>query len=81
MVLRNPDGSVYGGLVKVSIGVGMLWFAIGFGLTYGLTTLVKTILKAYFSCDLGWITLSQVVFNRPMSSQLWTQILRPSRAI
>ena len=43
LALRNSDGSVYGGLVRMSVGVAVLWFAVGFGVAYGLTTLVRTV--------------------------------------
>ena len=43
MVLRNPDGSVVGGLIRTVIGVGILWFLLGFGVTYVITALVGLI--------------------------------------
>lgn len=33
-ILRNPDGSMYGGFVRVTLGVGILWFLIGAGLSW-----------------------------------------------
>ena len=33
-LVRNPDGSVYGGLVPIGIGTGILWFLIAAGITW-----------------------------------------------
>ena len=34
---RNPDGSVYGGVIPIAIGVGILWFLIAAGVTWLVT--------------------------------------------
>lgn len=39
-VLRNPDGSMYGGLVRVTLGIGILWFVIGAMLTWLITSIL-----------------------------------------
>ncbi len=36
-LMRNPDGSIFGGLVMVTIGVGVLWFLIAAGITWLVT--------------------------------------------
>ena len=33
-VRRNRDGSVFGGVILVALGVGVLWFVIGFVVTW-----------------------------------------------
>lgn len=38
-VLKNPDGSMYGGFVRIALGVGILWFVVGAGLTWLITLL------------------------------------------
>ena len=40
-VIRNPDGSVFGGLVKVIAGVVILWFTIGFAVSYAIVSGLK----------------------------------------
>ncbi len=39
-IIRNPDGSMYGGLLRVTLGVGILWFLIGAGLTWLITSIL-----------------------------------------
>ena len=43
VVVRNPDGSIFGGLIRVVVGVVILWFLLGFGVTYGITALAGAI--------------------------------------
>ena len=43
LIIRNPDGSVYGGLFRVIFGVVILWTVLGFAVTYAITSLVKWI--------------------------------------
>jgi len=42
-VIRNPDGSIYGGFAPVILGVVALWFGIGFGIAFGLTALARSV--------------------------------------
>ena len=41
--VRNLDGSIFGGLIRVAVGVAILWFLIGFGATYAITALAGVI--------------------------------------
>ncbi len=44
LVLRNLDGSVYGGHFKVIFGVVILWTVVGFIVTFVITSIVKWII-------------------------------------
>ena len=43
LVIRNPDGSVYGGFSRVIFGVVILWTVLGFVVTYAITSIAKWI--------------------------------------
>ena len=43
LIIRNLDGSVYGGFFKVIFGVVILWIVIGFAVTYAIVSLAKWI--------------------------------------
>ena len=42
-VIRNLDGSVYGGFFRVLFGVVILWTVLGFVVTYAITSIAKWI--------------------------------------
>ncbi len=42
-VIRNPDGSVYGGFFRVLFGVVILWTVLGFVVAYAITSIAKWI--------------------------------------
>ena len=43
-VVRNPDGSVYGGHYRVLFGVALLWTTVGFVVAFPIVALIRWII-------------------------------------